>query len=52
MDNSLIQAKKYNPYTAYIMGARESRQRLMDIAVDNQRQYLAGNSSNVVVMVK
>lgn len=48
MDNPLLHAPRtlITPHIAW--APRESRQRLMDIAVDNLRQYLAGQPQNVV----
>jgi glycerate dehydrogenase len=47
-DNPLLQAKNcfISPHISW--AAKESRQRLMDIAVDNLKHYLAGNPTNVV----
>ena len=47
-DNPLLQAKNcfISPHISW--SAKESRQRLMDIAVDNLKHYLAGNPTNVV----
>lgn len=47
-DNPLLQAKNciLTPHISW--APRESRQRLMDIAVDNLRQFLAGTPVNVV----
>ncbi len=47
-DNPLLQAKNcfITPHISW--APKESRQRLMDIAVDNLRQYLNGNPINVV----
>ena len=47
-DNPLLQAKNIiiTPHIAW--APRESRQRLMDIAVQNLRKYLEGNPENVV----
>lgn len=48
MDNPLIKAKNciITPHIAW--APKESRYRLMNIAVDNLEQYLAGNPVNVV----
>lgn len=48
MDNPLLAAKNciITPHIAW--APKESRQRLMDIAVDNLRAYLAGEPVNVV----
>lgn len=48
MDNCLLEAKNMiiTPHIAW--APKESRQRLMDIAVDNLNQYLAGNPINIV----
>ncbi|MGL5436209.1 MAG: D-2-hydroxyacid dehydrogenase [Lachnospiraceae bacterium] len=48
MDNELLKAKNIiiTPHIAW--APKESRQRLMDITVDNLRQYLAGNPVNIV----
>ena len=48
MDNPLLKAKNcfITPHISW--APRESRQRLMDIAVDNLAQFLAGNPANVV----
>lgn len=48
MDNPLLQAKNIviTPHIAW--APKESRQRLMDIAVENLRQFLAGAPVNVV----
>ncbi len=47
-DNPLLKAKNciITPHISW--APKESRQRLMDIAVDNLRQYMAGKSVNVV----
>jgi glycerate dehydrogenase len=47
-DNPLLKAKNclITPHISW--APKESRQRLMDIAVDNLRQYLKGNPVNVV----
>ena len=47
-DNPLLSAKNciLTPHISW--ASKESRQRLMDIAVDNLRQYLAGTPVNVV----
>lgn len=47
-DNPLLQARNciITPHMSW--GTRESRRRLMDIAVENLRQYLAGEPVNVV----
>jgi len=47
-DNPLLKAKNclITPHISW--AARESRQRLMDIAVDNLAQFLGGNPVNVV----
>jgi glycerate dehydrogenase len=47
-DNPLLNAKNclITPHIAW--APRESRQRLMDIAVDNLRQFLAGTPVNIV----
>lgn len=49
-DNPLLTAKNIiiTPHIAW--APKESRQRLMDIAVDNLRQYQAGNTINAVNM--
>ncbi len=48
MDNPLLSAKNciITPHIAW--APRESRQRLMDIAVNNLKEYIAGNPVNVV----
>lgn len=48
MDNELLKAKNIliTPHIAW--APIESRQRLMDIAVDNLRQFLAGSPVNIV----
>jgi glycerate dehydrogenase len=48
MDNPLLKAKNciITPHIAW--APRESRQRLMDIAVNNLKSYIAGNPVNVV----
>lgn len=48
IDNPLISAKNIiiTPHIAW--APKESRQRLMDIAVDNLKAFLSGNSVNVV----
>lgn len=48
MDNPLLNAKNViiTPHIAW--APRESRQRLMDIAVDNLKAFIAGNPVNVV----
>jgi glycerate dehydrogenase len=48
MDNPLINAKNclITPHISW--ASKESRQRLMDIAVNNLQSYLMGNSVNVV----
>jgi len=48
MDNPLLQAKNMiiTPHMSW--APKESRKRLMDIAVDNLKQFLSGNSRNVV----
>lgn len=48
MDNPLINAKNViiTPHIAW--APRESRQRLMDIAIDNLKAFIAGNLVNVV----
>lgn len=48
MDNPLLQAKNIiiTPHIAW--APKESRQRLMDIAVDNLKCYLEGNPQNIV----
>ncbi|MDO4324610.1 MAG: D-2-hydroxyacid dehydrogenase [bacterium] len=48
MDNPLLSAKNMiiTPHIAW--APKESRQRLMDIAVENLRQFLAGTPQNVV----
>lgn len=48
MDNPLLSAKNMiiTPHIAW--APKESRQRLMDIAVDNLRHFLAGEPQNVV----
>ena len=48
MDNPLLKAKNclITPHISW--APKESRQRLMDIAVDNLRQFLAGNPVNIV----
>lgn len=48
MDNPLLEAKNIiiTPHIAW--APKESRQRLMDIAVDNLVQFIAGNPVNVV----
>ena len=47
-DNPLLKAKNciITPHISW--APKESRQRLMDIAVDNLKQYLAGNPINIV----
>ena len=47
-DNPLLQAKNcfITPHISW--APKESRQRLMDAAVDNLRQFLAGTPINVV----
>ena len=47
-DNPLLQAKNIiiTPHISWV--SKESRQRLMDIAVDNLTRFLAGHSKNVV----
>lgn len=47
-DNPLLKAKNIiiTPHIAW--APKESRQRLMDIAAENLRQYLAGNPVNIV----
>jgi glycerate dehydrogenase len=47
-DNPLLQAKNIiiTPHISW--ASKESRQRLMDIAVDNLTRFLAGHSKNVV----
>ncbi len=47
-DNPLLKAKNciITPHISW--APKESRQRLMDIAIDNLRQFLAGNPVNVV----
>ena len=47
-DNPLLDAKNMiiTPHIAW--APRESRQRLMDIAVDNLRQFVDGKPQNVV----
>jgi glycerate dehydrogenase len=47
-DNPLLEARNViiTPHIAW--AALESRQRLMDIAIDNLRQFLAGTPMNVV----
>lgn len=47
-DNPLLQAKNciITPHISW--APKESRQRLMDIAVDNLKQFVAGNPVNVV----
>ena len=47
-DNPLLGAKNciITPHISW--APKESRQRLMDIAVDNFRQFLAGRPVNVV----
>ncbi|GAB6138077.1 D-2-hydroxyacid dehydrogenase [Halanaerobaculum tunisiense] len=49
MDNPLLKAKNtiITPHIAW--ASQESRQRLMNIAVDNLEQFLAGDPVNVVV---
>lgn len=48
MDNPLLSAKNIiiTPHIAW--APKESRQRLMDIAIDNLNQYIEGNPINVV----
>ncbi|MCG8501279.1 MAG: D-2-hydroxyacid dehydrogenase, partial [Firmicutes bacterium] len=48
MDNPLMTAKNciITPHIAW--APKESRERLMNIAVDNLEQYLAGHAVNVV----
>lgn len=48
MDNPLLQAKNMilTPHIAW--APKESRQRLMDIAVDNLKKFIEGNPCNVV----
>lgn len=48
MDNPLLQAKNIiiTPHMSW--APKESRKRLMDIAIDNLKQFLSGNSRNVV----
>lgn len=48
MDNPLLSAKNIiiTPHIAW--APKESRQRLMDIAIDNLKQYIEGNPINVV----
>ena len=48
MDNPLLKAKNciITPHISW--APKESRQRLMDITVDNLEKYLAGNPVNVV----
>lgn len=48
MDNPLLEAKNMiiTPHIAW--APKESRQRLMDIAVDNLKAYIAGSPVNVV----
>jgi len=48
MDNPLLQAKNIiiTPHMSW--APKESRKRLMDIAIDNLNQFLSGNSRNVV----
>lgn len=50
-DNPLLTAKNtiITPHIAW--APKESRQRLMDIAVDNLRQYQAGNTINAVNLI-
>ena len=47
-DNPLLKAKNVliTPHISW--AAREARQRIMDVTVDNVKAYLAGNPSNVV----
>jgi len=47
-DNPLLKAKNciITPHISW--APKEARQRLMDIAIDNLRQFIAGNSINVV----
>ena len=47
-DNPLLKAKNciITPHISW--APKESRQRLMDIAVDNLEKFLAGNPQNVV----
>jgi glycerate dehydrogenase len=47
-DNPLLKAKNciITPHISW--APKESRQRLMDIAVDNLRQFIKGNTINVV----
>jgi len=48
MDNPLLKAKNFiiTPHIAW--APKESRQRLMDIAVANLNAYVNGNPQNVV----